>query len=154
VRSVPRDERPARAHAYWRGEDVDGDGLALMMRVRDPSGEMIESPEFRAAAAAHDRRSAALLQGLSEGVIENFDGHNVPSPYFLSDNQTDLNRNFPYFWAPDSGRKAQALFRYPRWNRGPSSSSQRSTPRSFSGSTCTRSVAYSSGRSATSPTRR
>ena len=31
-----------------------------------------------------------------EGVIENFDGRNVPSPYFLSDNQTDLNRNFPY----------------------------------------------------------
>ena len=42
VRSVPRDLRPARAHAYWRCDDVDGDGLALSMRVRDPGGEMVE----------------------------------------------------------------------------------------------------------------
>ena len=46
-----------------------------------------------------------------EGVIDNFDGTNVPSPYFLSDNQTDLNRNFPYFWAPIRSRRARARIR-------------------------------------------
>ena len=66
VRSIPRDDRPAQAHAHWRGEDVDGDGLALSMRVRDPGGEMVESPEFPGlAAAAWNRRRAAVLQGLS-----------------------------------------------------------------------------------------
>src|SRR4029078_5167960 len=102
VRSVPRDERPARAHAYWRGEDVDGDGLALMMRVPDPSGEMIESPEIPGLLLPRTIDDPPpYYKVYPEGVIENFDGHNVPSPNFLSDNQTDLNRNFPYSWAPD-----------------------------------------------------
>ena len=36
-----------------------------------------------------------------EGLIENFDGSTIPDPYFLSDNDTDLNRNFPWSWAPE-----------------------------------------------------
>ena len=35
---------------------------------------------------------------------------NVPTPHFLSDNQTDLNRNFPYFWAPDSKQEGAGAF--------------------------------------------
>ncbi|MBL8787584.1 MAG: peptidase M14, partial [Deltaproteobacteria bacterium] len=33
-----------------------------------------------------------------EGLIEGFDGHTVPEPHYLSDNDTDLNRNFPADW--------------------------------------------------------
>ena len=36
-----------------------------------------------------------------EGRIVNFDGRRIPDPYFLSDNQYDFNRNFPYTWAPE-----------------------------------------------------
>jgi hypothetical protein len=36
-----------------------------------------------------------------EGSIVNFDGKRIPDPYFLSDNQYDFNRNFPFFWAPE-----------------------------------------------------
>src|SRR5258708_18104284 len=36
-----------------------------------------------------------------EGRIVNFDGRRIPDPYFLSDNQYDFNRNFPYSWAPE-----------------------------------------------------
>ena len=75
VRSVPRDERRRSAHAYWRGKDVDGDGLALAMRVRDPGGEMVESAEIPGpAAAADDRRPPPFYKVYPEGVIENFDG--------------------------------------------------------------------------------
>jgi hypothetical protein len=35
-----------------------------------------------------------------EGMIENFDGKNIPPPRFLDDNPIDLNRNFPWSWAP------------------------------------------------------
>jgi hypothetical protein len=45
-----------------------------------------------------------------EGTIENFDGSNVPTPHFLSDNQTDLNRNFPFSWAPDSKQVGAGAF--------------------------------------------
>jgi hypothetical protein len=111
VRSIPRDERPAKAHAYWRGEDVDGDGLALAMRVRDDGGEMVESseiPGFMLPRTIDDPPPYYKLY--PEGVIENFDGMNIPSPYFLSDNQTDLNRNFPYSWAPDSKQEGAGAF--------------------------------------------
>jgi hypothetical protein len=33
-------------------------------------------------------------------MIENFDGITIPTPGFLSDNPTDLNRNFPFSWMP------------------------------------------------------
>jgi len=36
-----------------------------------------------------------------EGVIENFDGINVPFAYLTDRNETDLNRNFPYLWQAD-----------------------------------------------------
>ena len=111
VRSVPRDDRPARAHARWRGEDIDGDGLALAMRVRDPGGEMVESPEFPGLLLPRTIDDPPPYYKIyPEGVIENFDGKNVPSPYFLSDNQTDLNRNFPYFWAPDAKQEGAGAY--------------------------------------------
>jgi Zinc carboxypeptidase len=111
VRSIPRDERPAQAHPRWRGEDIDGDGLALAMRVRDPGGEMVESVEFPGLLLPRSiDDTGPFYKVYPEGVIENFDGSNVPSPYFLSDNQTDLNRNFPYSWAPDSKQEGAGAY--------------------------------------------
>ena len=111
VRSVPRDERPARAHAYWRCDDVDGDGLALSMRVRDPGGEMVESADLPGLLLPRTIDDPPpYYKVYPEGMIENFDGNNVPTPHFLSDNQTDLNRNFPFFWAPDSKQEGAGAF--------------------------------------------
>jgi hypothetical protein len=111
VRSVPRDERPARAHAYWRCDDVDGDGLALTMRVRDAGGEMVESPEFPGLLLPRTIDDPPpYYKVYPEGFVENFDGSTVPTPHFLSDNQTDLNRNFPFFWAPDSKQEGAGAF--------------------------------------------
>ena len=111
VRSVPRDERPAQGHARWRGEDVDGDGLALSMRVQDAGGEMVESADIPGLMLPRTIDDPPPYYKIyPEGVIENFDGHTVPSPYFLSDNQTDLNRNFPYYWAPDSKQEGAGAY--------------------------------------------
>jgi hypothetical protein len=122
VRSVPRDERPARAHPYWRCGDVDGDGLALSMRIRDPLGEMVESADFAGLLLPRSiDDSPPYYKVYPEGVIENFDGKNVPTPHFLSDNQTDLNRNFPFYWAPDSKQEGAGAFPLRR-DGGPSSS--------------------------------
>jgi hypothetical protein len=101
IRSVPRDERMNRAEPRWRSEDVDGDGISLLMRVRDPSGEFIESKD--APGVMLERRiedEGPFYKIFPEGVIEHFDGHNVPAPRFLDDNPIDLNRNFPSSWAP------------------------------------------------------
>ena len=81
------------------------------MRVRDPGGEMVESSEHPGLLLPRGIDDPPpYYKVYPEGVIENFDGSNVPSPYFLSDNQTDLNRNFPYFWAPDAKQEGAGAY--------------------------------------------
>jgi hypothetical protein len=101
-RSNPRDRRPNRAHARWLAEDVDGDGLALSMRRRDPAGEFVESTEVAGLMLPRTPFDDGPFYKIwPEGTIESFDGSSVPDPHFLSDNDVDLNRNFPWSWAPE-----------------------------------------------------
>jgi len=101
VRSSPRDKRSNRNHARWISQDVDGDGLALVMRQEHPGGEFVACPDLPDLLLPRRIQDDGPFYKLyPEGVIENFDGHTVPDPFFLSDNETDLNRNFPYSWAP------------------------------------------------------
>jgi hypothetical protein len=108
VRSSPVNDRSPKGHAYWEAADVDGDGLALTMRRRDPEGELVElrgadgqvlEPPVMVARAPEDE--GPFFKLYPEGHIVNFDGRTVPAPFFLSDNLNDFNRNFPFNWAPD-----------------------------------------------------
>ena len=111
VRSAPRDRRSARQHARWVAGDVDGDGLALLMRRRDPAGEFVESPELPGLMVPRLLEDAPPYYRIyPEGTIENFDGHAVPRPHYLSDNQTDLNRNFPYAWRHEPDQQGAGAF--------------------------------------------
>ena len=102
VRSVPRDARAERGASRWRSHDVDGDGLTLVMRQADPTGD------YTAASAAHPELlttrelddAGPFYRVYPEGTIENWDGFTIPAPSFVGDNPIDLNRNFPWSWAP------------------------------------------------------
>src|SRR5688572_28282366 len=97
VRSVPRDARPNKAHARWLTGDIDGDGLALVMRKEDPTGEFVESSDVPGLLLQRRIEDPGpYYKVYPEGTIEHFDGSTVPEPYFLGDNEPDLNRNFPY----------------------------------------------------------
>jgi Zinc carboxypeptidase len=101
VRSVPRDERADRGRPHWVSQDVDGDGLSLVMRVRDPGGEFVECAELPGLLQQRQIDDAGPFYKLyPEGFIEHFDGHTIPAPFFLEDNPIDLNRNFPWSWTP------------------------------------------------------
>lgn len=101
VRSVPRDERVERGKPRWIPGDLDGDGRALAMRVMDPCGELVEAREFPGLLVERTLEDEGPFYKLyPEGMIEHFDGKHVPSPFFLGDNPIDLNRNFPWSWAP------------------------------------------------------
>jgi hypothetical protein len=101
VRSVPRDERVDRGTPRWRSADLDGDGQIRFMRVKDPTGEMVESAEFPGLMIERTiEDDGPFWKIYPEGTIEHYDGKNVPSPFFLADNPIDLNRNFPWSWAP------------------------------------------------------
>jgi len=108
VRSSPVDDRAQRGHAHWQSADVDGDGISGHMRQADPDGELVElrnesgeplDPPVMVARQPEDPGPYYKLY--PEGHIANFDGRAIPSPYFLSDNLYDFNRNFPYQWAPE-----------------------------------------------------
>lgn len=102
VRSVPRDERHGRAHARWINEDVDGDGLALLARREHPAGDFVEHPEAPGVLVPRTLDDPPpYYQLFPEGRIEHFDGDTIPTPGYLADNFPDLNRNFPFRWAPD-----------------------------------------------------
>lgn len=103
VRSAPRADREANAHPHWVARDLDGDGLALLMRVEDPTGEFVESDAFPGLLVPREPDDAGpFYKVLPEGLIENWDGRSIPDPFFLSDNRVDFNRNFPHRWAPES----------------------------------------------------
>ncbi|MCX5746119.1 MAG: M14 family metallopeptidase [Proteobacteria bacterium] len=111
VRSVPRDLRPNRGQPRWLGSDVDGDGLALAMRVVDPTGEFVDAPEFPGLLVERTLEDAGPFYKLyPEGTIENWSGRAIPSPNFLADNPIDLNRNFPYSWAPTHEQPGAGAF--------------------------------------------
>ena len=101
LRSVPRDPRIHRGQPRWLPGDIDGDGLALAMRVKDAGGELVESPRFPGLLIERTiEDEGPFYKVYPEGMIEHFDGKHVPSPFFLGDNPVDLNRNFPWSWAP------------------------------------------------------
>jgi hypothetical protein len=101
VRSVPHDGPLPKERAYWRRDDVDGDGLTLQMRKQDPNGEYVESVAFPGRMLPREIEDEGPFYRLfPEGFIENYDGETIPTPHFLDDNPTDLNRNFPYSWMP------------------------------------------------------
>jgi hypothetical protein len=101
LRSVPRDARVDRGQPRWIVGDVDGDGLALAMRVRDPGGELVEAPHMPGLLVERTVEDEGPFYKLfPEGTIEHFDGKHIPSPFFLGDNPIDLNRNFPFSWTP------------------------------------------------------
>ncbi len=102
VRSTPRDERPNREAPRWIAGDVDGDGLALQMRVPHPAGEFVESAIAKGVMVPRRIDDPPPYYRLfPEGSVEHFDGHALPMPGLVTDNFPDLNRNFPYRWASD-----------------------------------------------------
>jgi hypothetical protein len=72
------------------------------IRKVDDDGELVElagHPNVMVPRSPEDPPPYYKLY--PEGRIVNFDGYRIPDPYFLSDNQYDFNRNFPYTWAPE-----------------------------------------------------
>jgi len=111
VRSNPRDERLGRSGPFWRSMDMDGDGQARLMRREDPAGDFVASPDHEGLMLPRRIEDEGPYYALyPEGIIENWDGVTVPEHGFLSDNATDMNRNFPYAWAHEPLQSGAGAF--------------------------------------------
>lgn len=111
VRSNPRDHRPGNFGPYWRHDDVDGDGRSMLMRVVDPTGDFCESrehPGLMLPRRVEDEGPHYRLY--PEGFIERWDGFTVPKPFFMSDTETDMNRNFPSDWRAEPDQIGAGAF--------------------------------------------
>jgi hypothetical protein len=72
------------------------------MRREDPAGTFVASAEVPGLLLPRRIEDAGPFYAVyPEGFIENWDGFTVPADDFLSGSETDMNRNFPYDWAPE-----------------------------------------------------
>jgi hypothetical protein len=111
VRSNPRDGRLGRSAPYWVPADVDGDGRARLMRRLDPAGEFVASADVPGLMLPRRLEDPGPYYALyPEGFIENWDGFTVPADSYLAGSETDMNRNFPYDWAPEPEQVGAGAF--------------------------------------------
>ncbi|HEX7604994.1 MAG TPA: M14 family metallopeptidase, partial [Polyangiaceae bacterium] len=111
VRSNARDRRPPAPVPYWKWSDVDGDGLAFSMRQPSPQGDFVEAKERPGVMLPRRLEDdGPFYKVYPEGHIEHWDGHRIPDPHYLSDNDVDLNRNFPHSWAPEPEQTGAGQF--------------------------------------------
>jgi hypothetical protein len=82
------------------------------MRREDPAGDFVpcpEDPDLMLPRRIEDPGPHYAIY--PEGFIENWDGFTIPTPAdHMSDSETDLNRNFPYDWAPERQQKGAGAF--------------------------------------------
>ncbi|MFZ9042210.1 MAG: M14 family metallopeptidase [Ilumatobacteraceae bacterium] len=90
------------------GEDVDGDGRILQMRIADPCGAWMPHPDDERLMVPVPPDGAPTgvptYRLLTEGTVSDPDGFSVPTPRAVEG--LDLNRNFPAGWGtsvPGSG---------------------------------------------------
>lgn len=84
------------------GEDIDGDGRVLQMRIVDPNGAWKAHPKEPRLMIRRDptETGGKYYRILPEGFIKDYDGAliNIRSPK----EGLDLNRNFPAGWKPEA----------------------------------------------------
>ncbi|MCB0965840.1 MAG: hypothetical protein KDB37_03305, partial [Ilumatobacter sp.] len=100
--------RDAHRPVGHRGEDVDGDGRVLQMRIADPNGAWMPHPDDARLMVPIPAEGApagtATYRLLDEGTLADHDGFTVPTP--RPTEGLDMNRNFPAGWGtniPGSG---------------------------------------------------
>lgn len=112
LRSVPRPyphPNPEEKEGLYPA-DIDGDGEILLMRVKDPAGEWKVSPKDPRALVRRgpDEDEGTFYRVYTEGLIRDYDGGPVkPAPPKWG---IDLNRNYPYGWAPDTRQPGAGEF--------------------------------------------
>lgn len=82
-------------------EDIDGDGLILTMRMKNPHGDWkcSEKDPRIMRKRGLDEEGGTYYTILTEGLIRNYDGYLLPiAP---AREGMDINRNYPYAWAPE-----------------------------------------------------
>lgn len=100
TRPYPYIDDPIDGMMY--GEDIDGDGRVLQMRVFDPNGAWKAHPKDPRLMIRRDpiETGGKYYRILPEGLLKNYDGVNIQVR--RPKEGLDLNRNFPAGWKTES----------------------------------------------------
>ncbi|TMD61594.1 MAG: carboxypeptidase [Chloroflexi bacterium] len=81
-------------------EDIDGNGLILDMRIKDPNGawKCSEKDARIMRRREIDEEGGVYYHLVTEGLIRNYDGFTIPIAPRREG--LDINRNYPFEWAP------------------------------------------------------
>jgi murein tripeptide amidase MpaA len=92
------------------GEDVDGDGRVLQMRIVDPNGTWKVHPDEPRLMVRRDpiERGGTYYRIFSEGQLKNYDGVTIHTR--APKESLDLNRNFPTGWRTESEQQGAGDF--------------------------------------------
>ena len=92
------------------GEDLDGDGRVLQMRVQDPNGAWKAHPGDPRLMVRRDpvETGGKYYRILPEGLLKNYDG--VTINVRMPKQALDLNRNFPAGWRPENDQKGAGAY--------------------------------------------
>jgi murein tripeptide amidase MpaA len=91
-------------------EDVDGDGLILDMRVKDPNGawKCSEKDPRIMRRRPIDEEGGEYYHIFTEGLIRNYDGYLIPiAP---PREGMDINRNYPFLWEPEGAQRGAGAY--------------------------------------------
>ena len=82
-------------------EDIDGNGLILEMRVKDPNGawKCSEKDSRIMRRREIDEEGGVYYHVVTEGLIRNYDGCTLPIAPRREG--LDINRNYPFEWATE-----------------------------------------------------
>jgi len=92
------------------GEDVDGDGRILQMRLEDPNGAWKPHPQEPRLMVRRDpiETGGTYYRLLPEGLVKNYDG--VTIQVRRPKESLDLNRNFPAGWRTESDQPGAGIY--------------------------------------------
>jgi murein tripeptide amidase MpaA len=92
------------------GEDVDGDGRILQMRVEDPNGAWKPHPQEPRLMVRRDpiETGGTYYRLLPEGLLKNYDGATIQVR--RPKESLDLNRNFPAGWRTESDQPGAGVY--------------------------------------------
>ncbi|MBL8063887.1 MAG: hypothetical protein JNK32_12740 [Anaerolineales bacterium] len=108
TRPYPYADAPLDGLTY--GEDINGDGRILQMRVVDPNGAWKIHPNEPRLMIRRDpiEVGGTYYRILTEGLVKNYDG--VTIHVRPPKENMDLNRNFPANWRPESEQQGAGEF--------------------------------------------
>jgi murein tripeptide amidase MpaA len=91
-------------------EDIDGDGLILDMRIKDPNGAWTCSKKDARIMRRReiDEEGDDYYSLLTEGYVRNYDGYTIPlAP---AREGLDINRNYPFEWEPEGTQRGSGPY--------------------------------------------